>query len=81
MFHLCPTCAKTVEDIKKSTSLSQVQIRVIKYSRKEEQNKKTKNPEIPEMFVGNTEKQHLEEMKASYKISTTVQVSVNKILR
>lgn len=55
-----------MEDIKKSTSLSQVQIRVIKYSRKEKQNKKqTKNPEIPEMFVGNTEKQHLEEMKSS----------------
>lgn len=63
---MCPICVKTVEDIKKSTSLSQVQIRVIKYSRKEKQNKKqTKNPEIPEMFVGNTEKQHLEEMKSS----------------
>lgn len=32
------------------------------------------------MFVGNTEKQHLEEMKSSQKISTTVQVNVNKIL-
>lgn len=71
-----------MEDIKQSTSLSQVQISVIKYSRKEEQNKKqTKHPEIPEMFVGNIEKQDLEEMKPSYKISITVQVSVNKILQ
>lgn len=43
---------------------------------KKKKRSKTKNkrPEIPEMFVGNIEKEDLEEMKSSYKFSIRVQV-------
>lgn len=55
-------------------------LNIVKKKKKKRSKTKNKSPEIPEMFVGNLEKEDLEEMKSSYKFSIRVQVSVNKNL-